>query len=221
MMIKQIYLLLLCAVFCTATNAQDKAPAYPLITHDAYFSVWSFGDGLNKSVTKHWTGKDQSLIGVVKVDGVLYRFLGEQTKKRNTLLPNAVQKSYQASYSFVEPDADWNKNDFDETNWKKGEAPFGDNKEAKTKWTTDDLYYIRTFNLDKVNANAKYLVLNHDDNVVVYLNGKEVYKKEGWVNQFIYIPISDGVLKTGKNVLAIHVQNTAGGRCLDAGIVED
>ncbi|MGY3055411.1 hypothetical protein ACVWYG_003627 [Pedobacter sp. UYEF25] len=221
MMIKKIHLLMLCVVFCSAVNAQDKAPAYPLITHDAYFSIWSFGDGLNQSVTKHWTGKNQFLIGVVKVDGVLYRFLGAQSKKQITILPTAGQKSYQASYSFAEPNADWNKTGFEDSNWKKGDAPFGDNKKAKTKWTTDDLYYPRTFNLDGVSDNAKYLVLNHDDNVIVYLNGQEVYKKDGWVNQFVYIPIPASALKKGRNVMAIHVKNTAGGRFLDAGIVED
>ena len=75
--------------------------------------------------------------------------------------------------------------------------------------------------LNKLNANQKYLMLNHDDNVVVYLNGKEVYDKEGFVHQFIYVPIESGIIKQGKNVLAIHVKNTAGGRFLDAGIVEE
>lgn len=218
---KKIFLLILSAILCHAVSAQDKAPAYPLITHDAYFSIWSFGDGLNKSVTKHWTGRDQSLIGVAKVDGILYRFLGEETKNYNVLLPSTAQESYQASYSFDKPADGWNQDNFNDVNWKKGDAPFGDSKQAKTKWTTDDLYYRRTFDISKINSSQKYLILNHDDNVVVYLNGKEIYQKEGYVHQFIYIPLSAGVLKAGKNVLAIHIKNTAGGRYLDAGIVEE
>ncbi len=59
-------------------NAQlSKAPAYPLIVHDPYFSIWSFTDKLNESVTKHWTGAEQSLLGIISVDGILYDFLGK------------------------------------------------------------------------------------------------------------------------------------------------
>ena len=63
---------------CLTVRAQlDKLPAYPLITHDPYFSIWSFSDSLNTSTTRHWTGVDQSLLGYLQVDGRNYRFLGK------------------------------------------------------------------------------------------------------------------------------------------------
>jgi hypothetical protein len=60
-----------------AVGQLQRMPAYPLITHDAYFSVWSFSDELSSDTTRHWTGQPQSLLGIVKVDGKSYRFLGE------------------------------------------------------------------------------------------------------------------------------------------------
>ncbi|MBC9909809.1 glutaminase family protein [Chitinophaga varians] len=73
---KRILVLLCVGITGYHAHAQQKAPAYPLITHDPYFSVWSNTDTLNQSNTVHWTGAQQALSGMVKVDGVTYRVLG-------------------------------------------------------------------------------------------------------------------------------------------------
>ncbi len=53
-----------------------RAPAIPLITVDPYFSIWSFDERLNVAQTMHWTGRSNSIIGTVLVDGAEYSFLG-------------------------------------------------------------------------------------------------------------------------------------------------
>lgn len=53
-----------------------RAPAIPLITVDPFFSIWSSDSCLNHAETEHWTGKENSIIGTVSIDGAKYLFLG-------------------------------------------------------------------------------------------------------------------------------------------------
>ena len=54
-----------------------RAPATPLVVHDPYFSIWSMSDRLTGDTTRHWTGKEQGLTGIARVDGKSFRFLGD------------------------------------------------------------------------------------------------------------------------------------------------
>lgn len=53
-----------------------RVPASPLVTHDPYFSVWSFNDRLTDEWPRHWTGTVRGMAGMVRIDGVAYRWLG-------------------------------------------------------------------------------------------------------------------------------------------------
>ncbi len=53
-----------------------RAPAYPLITIDPFFSVWSQSDKLTDSTTVHWTNRPNTMLGVATIDGTDYRFMG-------------------------------------------------------------------------------------------------------------------------------------------------
>ncbi len=55
-----------------------RTPATPLVVHDPYFSLWSFDDTLNGGPTRHWTGVEQQLNGIVRIDGKPFRFMGNE-----------------------------------------------------------------------------------------------------------------------------------------------
>ncbi|WP_343668381.1 DUF4965 domain-containing protein [Chitinophaga sp.] len=201
---------------------QQQAPAYPLVTHDPYFSIWSASDDLTASATRHWTGAEQPIVGMVKVDGTTYRVLGKQGEHFDGIVPAADEKKYTVSFTETAPAADWMSPAFVDKDWQTGEAPFTNDKHMSgTQWNTRDIWVRRSFNLTNIPAEPLFLKINHDDNAEVYINGTKAYSYEGWLNHTQYFPISDDVkklLKKGKNVLAIHVTNTQGGAYLDAGI---
>ncbi len=205
-------------------SQQDKAPAFPLITHDPYFSVWSTTNNLNEGTTQHWTGTDQSLIGYLKVDGRNYRVLGKEGAHYKTILPAGDETSYDARFTEDQPSDGWMNPSFNDNSWKKGSAPFGDAKPARTSWKSRHLYIRREFEIRDMNYGDLFLKLNHDDNVEVYLNGERIYDHVGWTNKYVNLPLNDQLkrhLKKGKNLLAVHVENTAGGQWLDVGISEE
>lgn len=66
-----------------SSGVEVRPPAVPLVAHDPYFSIWSMTDKVTGEPTKHWSGVDQSLLGIIRVDGKNYRFLGALPRRRD------------------------------------------------------------------------------------------------------------------------------------------
>ena len=74
--------LVLLLVSCAAQAADFRPPAVPLVTHDPYFSVWSVSDHLADDMPRHWTLGNNEMMGLARIDGETYRFLGKWPRGR-------------------------------------------------------------------------------------------------------------------------------------------
>jgi hypothetical protein len=91
---------LLACLGIVIAQAQERAPATPLITHDPYFSVWSNTDNLADSDTTHWTGSAQPIQGVIRIDNKPYRFMGRHPDNIPAILQTA--SSITPTHTFYE-----------------------------------------------------------------------------------------------------------------------
>jgi hypothetical protein len=94
---KKILTIILCLVFAisfaqnSGDNQKFRAPSVPLVAHDPYFSIWSPGNSLNDCETVHWTGKNQPLHSILRVDGKSYRVMGAQPSELEPLRQTGVK----------------------------------------------------------------------------------------------------------------------------------
>lgn len=75
----------------TPEASKFRAPSVPLVAHDPYFSIWSPGNNLYDCETVHWTGKNQPLHAILRVDGKSYRIMGSQPSELEPLLQSGVK----------------------------------------------------------------------------------------------------------------------------------
>ncbi|MDE1176336.1 MAG: DUF4965 domain-containing protein [Edaphobacter sp.] len=59
---------------------EHRAPAVPLVANDPFFSLWSMGDRLTDVPVKHWSEAAQPLLGLIRIDGKTYRWMGSMPR---------------------------------------------------------------------------------------------------------------------------------------------
>ncbi len=203
-----------------------RPPAYPLINIDPYTSAWSFSDNLYDTTIKHWTGKDFPLLGVIRVDGKDYRFMGKEIIELECLVPTSEGQIWTGKFTTSKPEDDWIKPSFNDATWQEGQGAFGTiakhhEPTAKTEWQSEHIWVRRIVDI-KENMSGKnlYLIYSNDDDAEFYINGEKIANTK-CCNKNARLKLSDKIakkLKPGKNLIAAYCNNSAANGLLDFGL---
>ena len=138
-------------------------------------------------------------------------------------VPTSEEAPIVWSYTTNQPAADWFSPAFDASGWKTGPAVFGHEiSGVRTPWTGSDIWIRREFTVvDPIPAKLN-LLIKHDEDAEVYINGVLAAKVTEYVGDYKTVPMNPAArdaLKAGTNVFAVHCHNTIGGQGIDVGII--
>jgi hypothetical protein len=142
------------------------------------------------------------------------------------IVPTAQQEPATWRYTTVDPGAGWFAPGFDAGTWMTGEAGFGTKgtpgSVVRTEWKTADIWLRREVTLPPgVDASKLYLLVHHDEDVEVYVNGVLAARDEGYLTRYELLEIraeAKRAIRPGTNVLAVHCHQTGGGQYIDIGL---
>jgi hypothetical protein len=126
---------------------------------------------------------------------------------------------------FDKPADGWERSDFDDAAWREGQSGFGDGKSpggsVNTPWTTPDIWLRRSIDLPADLGEHVHLLVHHDEDVEIYLNGVLAARRTGYLRDYEPLairPEARKALRAGKNLLAVHCRQSRGGQYVDVGL---
>jgi hypothetical protein len=141
------------------------------------------------------------------------------------LVGAAADKDLAQAYRFTTtaPAANWAAEGVDDSTWQSGKAPFGNALPGiQTAWNTSDIWLRQEFSFEGNLIKTAALVINHDEDTEVYVNGQLIWQQGGFnsaYNAFAVTETLKQALKPGKNTLAVHTHQTTGGQIIDLALL--
>jgi len=160
---------------------------------------------------------------IAKVHAELHR----PAKQTWPLVATSQTEGQLWKFTIDKPASGWETTAFDASDWKSAEGGFGEKTTpgsvVRTEWKSTDIWLRRSFDLKSVPTGEIRLIMHHDEDVEVFLNGVLATKVPGWTTnyqRFRIAPESAAALKAGANTLAVHCKQTGGGQYIDVGLVQ-
>lgn len=212
------------------TSTDLRLPSVPLVVNDPYFSIWSPFDKLTDGTTRHWTNDEKPILGLLRVDGTAYRFMGnEQNYVLSSIAPMSDEERWEGKVAYQTPADGWQKESFNDSEWRTEKAAWGTEGEnisnRRFGRQGSDIYIRREVELTAQQLQEDmYVKYSHDDVFELYINGTKVADTgETWVNDVVLHLDGDlkNLLHAGKNIIAAHCHNTTGGAYVDFGLFKN
>ena len=92
----------------------------------------------------------------------------------------------------------------------------------RTEWRTPDIWLRRKFDLPDPLPQGLELLVHHDEDVEIYVNGVLAASAKGFTTDYEEAPLNEAgkaALRPGGNVFAVHCRQTTGGQYIDLGII--
>lgn len=145
---------------------------------------------------------------------------------RTPLAPTSEREAQRWRYTFDDPGAGWESQQFDDRGWPKALGGFALNTDpghVRTSWprANNDLWIRRTFRLTEI-PHALVLRFRGDDETQVHVNGILVHSRPHAVHPYIDVQLNAEALSAlviGSNSIAVHCRDTGDGdQHLDVGL---
>jgi hypothetical protein len=144
-----------------------------------------------------------------------------------TVVPTSQKEGLAWKYTTEKPTDDWFKVGFDDSSWKTGTGGFGTRQtpgaNVRTEWNTSNIWLRRGFELPAGGWGNISLIVHHDEDMEVYINGVLAATASGYTSSYEELALNaagKAALKPGKNIFAVHCNQTRGGQYIDVGVVD-
>ena len=196
------------------------------------------GKGLAAAVYTQTTDVEVEVNGLMTYDREVLKFDPAETAawhkalfgpppKFKDLVPTSREAPQAYRYTTDKPADGWELPGFDAAGWKEGPGVLGTKGTpgavVRTEWNTADVWARRTVELKDPPKGEPMLLILHDEDAEVYVNGVLAARVAGHTGEYVEVPMTEAgrkALKAGPNVVAVHCHQTRGGQSIDFGFVE-